>query len=254
MEGQAGFESKNDDVILARNERNDEMWMIKNDIEEAVDQFYEVDYIDQAQAAEIMSLIRRREARRSEYLAHFNKYLETLYKTHNASKAISIQKYYQAATKLKSVGYRFPEVRTEADLDRVASVRIGRSGTILATEITIPAVRPGHIELWGMNTYKVKQAMSARSSLQIKTCGEYLLVEGKKTACINEEELKKCKNLGNVGAMAWIGAIILTAISIRDARKTRGMYNADEEAIQVEGRAKAEEPINDYIKMCETTV
>ncbi|CAB0033510.1 unnamed protein product [Trichogramma brassicae] len=56
------------------------------------------------------------------------------------------------------------------------------------------------------------------------------------------------------GAIAWLRAIILTVISIRNARKTRGRYYADEEAHQTDGRARAQEPIYDYVAMRKTTM
>ncbi|CAB0033511.1 unnamed protein product [Trichogramma brassicae] len=51
MESHSQFEKRNDDVILAINEWNDEIWMIMDDIKDAVNQFYEVDYVDYVQAA-----------------------------------------------------------------------------------------------------------------------------------------------------------------------------------------------------------
>ncbi|KAL7290446.1 hypothetical protein TKK_0016134 [Trichogramma kaykai] len=189
---------KDENIVMLSNEWNDELWMIIDDIKDTVEQFNELKGNEHEKATELMKTTRHLEVQKFEHMIHFSKYIEGLYNTYNASKAITIQRYYQVSSKLRQRGCRFPVVRNDMDLNKVATLQISVRGNYIITEISVPAIKQGYIELYGISSYKVIQDMPSNTSLEIKTCGEYLLVENKRTACIGKEKLKKCKNHDNM--------------------------------------------------------
>uniref|UniRef100_A0ABD2XAY0 Uncharacterized protein n=1 Tax=Trichogramma kaykai TaxID=54128 RepID=A0ABD2XAY0_9HYME len=194
MKNYSDLEQKDDNIVMMSNEWNDELWMVIDNIKDTVEQFNNLKSNEHEKAIELMKTTRHLEVQKFEYMIDFSKYIEGLYNTYDAAKAITIQKYYQVSSKLRQRGYRFPVVRSDMELNKIASLQISVRGKYMITEISAPAIKHGYIELYGINTYKVSQDMPSNTSLEIKACGEYLLVEDKRTACINKDKLKKCKS------------------------------------------------------------
>ncbi|KAL7299238.1 hypothetical protein TKK_0007832 [Trichogramma kaykai] len=147
MKKYSDLELKANNVVMLKNEWNDELWAIITDINELVVAFNSLTNEEYRKAVELIQLIKRLENKKFESLINYGKFIENSHNTNNVSDALSLRRYQQVSSLLRVEGSRLPIVRSEADLNKVATLQISSKGKFLVTEVTAPALKQGYIEV-----------------------------------------------------------------------------------------------------------